>query len=281
MSGSRFLHNLVFQGDYLCLGLAGVSEASIGLYYFAYRVATQTFSLIGVTIPSVLFPSLSQLVLNPELQLRATLRASRLLALVVFPFCMLQVLLAAPLIRLVCPPQWLGAVVPLQLLTFGMMLTCPVWPTNSLMMAQRRFHDLLRLAVVYVVTFFAAVGGALLVSRSIVSVAAAVCLWNTLINPYAFYVAVRPRLPIYGYFATFYRTFLAMLVPFVICSFLAGHFPPGRIGDVVTMLTVGIVFSVIYIGMLWLLAKQEFVDLLAQLVTLVRRQKDASAAPQA
>ena len=160
MGGTQFLQMLISQGDYLCLGLAGVSEASIGVYYFAYRLSTQSFMLIANSVPMVLFPSLSQLVLDPGKQLRGTIRASRLLAVVAIPFCLLQILLAERVIHLVCPPRWLEAVVPLQILTVGIMVNAPAWPSNSLLMAQRRFRELLRLSVICTVTFFFAVGGA-------------------------------------------------------------------------------------------------------------------------
>jgi O-antigen/teichoic acid export membrane protein len=273
MGGTQFMFTLIGQGDYLCLGLAGVSEASIGVYYFAYRLSTQSFSLIANAVPMVLFPSLSQLVLDPHRQLRATLRASRLLAVVAVPFCLLQILLAEPVIRLLCPPRWLDAVVPLQILTVGMMINAPAWPCTSLMMAQRRFRDLLRVATTYAAAFVAIVATALWIDRSIIAAAIGVSVWQWLSSPYAYWEAVRPQVPLYGYFAEVYRPFVAGLVPFAICAMLVAQFPGGWIGDLSAIVVVAIAFCVVYLILLTRLAKEDVRDLLVQLQPVIHRVK--------
>lgn len=277
MSGTRFLQMLISQGDYLCLGLAGVSEASIGIYYFAFRLSTQSFSLIANSVPMVLFPSLSQLVLDPHRQLRSTMRASRLLALVAIPFCMLQILLAEPMIRLLCPPPWLDAVLPLQILTVGIMVNAPAWPANSLLMAQRRFGELLHVSMVCTTTFFAAVGGALMFEKSIVSVAIAVCLWYLWATPYYYWVAVRPHVPFYGYFVEVYRPFLAGLVPFVLCAFMIRQFPIGGLTELVGLVVTTMIYCAIYLGLLRSWAAKDFHDLFIQITPLWDRLKGWSA----
>jgi O-antigen/teichoic acid export membrane protein len=166
------------QGDYIALGLAGFSEAAIGSYVFAFNVAIQALRLLLSNVPTVLFPTLSRLVLQPETQVRATRRATRLLALVVAPFCTWQIIVTAPLFRLVLPPRWQDAIAPCQILTLGLMFNACCWAAVSLMMAQGRFRELFRVTAIGTLAFVAFVSGALWLHPSIVSVASAVAIWH-------------------------------------------------------------------------------------------------------
>lgn len=277
MGGTQLVQTGSAQGDYLCLGLTGVSDTSIGVYYFAFRLSTQSFSLIASAVHVVLFPSLSQLVLDPGLQLRAAMRASRLLALVAIPFCLLQILLAGPAIRLVCPPRWLDAIVPLQILTVGIMANAPGWPASSLMMAQRKFRELLRVSAICTAVFFVAVVGALSIEKSIISVAIAVTLWYLWATPYFYWAAMRPNVRYYGYLAAIYRPLLAGLVPFVMCVFWVPQFPAGKLGDAAALVTVTTFFCLVYLLLLCRFAKRDFNDLIAQIQPILHQLRAWSA----
>ena len=144
LAGTRAMLSLVGQGDYIVLGLARFPEAAIGTYVFAFNIALQPFRFISTSVQNVIFPSLSQVTLSREQQIRAMVRASRLLTLVIVPACALTILLAEPLFRIVVPARWLDAIPVLQIISIAVMVSSPSWPALSLLMAQRRYAELFR-----------------------------------------------------------------------------------------------------------------------------------------
>jgi O-antigen/teichoic acid export membrane protein len=117
--GQRLFLEVRNNADRIVLGLLA-SDAVVGLYFFAARLAVvPTYTLIA-SLGRVLLPALAHLRSDPVRQLAATLRASRLMALVVLPLAMLQSVLAAPLLHLLFGEKWMGSVPPLQILSIGL-----------------------------------------------------------------------------------------------------------------------------------------------------------------
>lgn len=268
--GTRIMNIAVSQGDYIALGLFGVSQAAIGTYFFAYRFSTQAFWLTANSVPAVLFPSLSRLVENPEGQVRATRRAVRLLAVVAIPICMLQVLLANPLFRLLFPDRWLDAVLPLQVLSLGIMFNAPAWPVTSLLMAQRRFRELFRIAVVYTVVFAVMVTVALTVDESILAVALAVSLWYCWSSAYAYRAAI-PRESFYSFFLQCYRPALAAILAALPSALLLAAMPSGRLADALLVVAITLIFVLTYALLLRQIAPSDWADFWAQLTPFWKR----------
>ncbi len=89
------LNTFINQADYIAIGLAGLSDATIGAYVFAFNIALQPLRLLSGNITRwSCFQVLAHLSLEPTKQVQAALRAMRLLTLVTVPVCLLQVLLA-------------------------------------------------------------------------------------------------------------------------------------------------------------------------------------------
>lgn len=277
LGGTRIVNTIVNQGDYFCLGLAGMSDESIGVYYFAFRLSTQSFSLLANVVPAVLFPSLSRLTLDPGLQVRSTMRATRLFALVSMPFCLLQILLARPAIELLCPSGWLDSVLPLQILTLGIMFNAPSWSAASLMMAQRRFRKLLWVSICYSIVFFALVVGALMIQRSIVTVALAVALWHFWGSSYVYWVALRPAVRWYGLYLEIIRPLFAGAISFVASVLAIALLPSGRLGDTATLVIATIIYCPVYVTLLRRLAVKDLRDLLTQIQPILDRVTGSAA----
>jgi len=276
--GTRLMNLAVSQGDYIALGLFGVSQAAIGSYFFAYRFSTQAFWLTANSVPAVLFPSLSRLVEKPEVQVRATRRAVRLLALVAIPICLLQVLLANPLFRLLFPERWQDAVLPLQILSLGIMLNAPAWPVTSLMMAQRRFRELFRVAVVYGAVFAVLVTTALAIHTSVLSVALSVSLWYCWSSAYAYWAAM-PDEPFYSFFLQCYRPLLAGSLAVLPPAYLLAGMPTGWLADVISIVAITLVFGLSYAWLLRRLAPADWADFWAQLAPFWKRLPWQRVAP--
>jgi len=270
LGGTRVMQTIIGQGDYIGLGLAGVSDAAIGTYFVAYKLSTQTFLLMGSAVPTVLFPSLSQLALNPELQVRSMRRATRLLALAAVPFCLLQILLAGPAIRLACPPAWSDVILPLQVLTFGILITAPGLPLQSLMMSQRRFQKLFKVSFTTAIVFCALIAIALTIRPGILSVAAAVALgyaWCTSL----YWVAALRGVPFYDYYREIACPLVAGVAASLPCILLLSLVPESRTADVIALAAIPTVFCPIFVVVARQLARADYDDFLAQLAPFWRR----------
>lgn len=271
LAGTRIMLNVVGQGDYMVLGLSRFPTSLIGVYVFAFGIAIQPFRLIAGSVDAVLLPSLSQKGFNAAQQTRAVLRATRLLAFFIVPVCTLQILLAEPLFRLVVPERWLAAVVPLQILSIAVMVSAPYWPALSLMMAQRRFKELLRVATINGVTFFSTVGLAVLIHRSIESAAVGVTLWNAASSPWAFRVAAGATQGRFIYIKEIYRPFVAGLVAavpaYAVIYMLAGPYW----GDLAACVAGTCLFSVVFLLLMRAYALNDFRDFVFQVSPLLQK----------
>ena len=180
----------VYQGDYISLGIFHDTDTT-GLYYFAFTFSLQTIVLFTSNLSSVLFPALAQMKHEPERQMTAFFRACRLLALLCIPFCFTQAFLADPLVRLLFPEKWYGAIPFLQILGVGMAFRAVGGPGGSMMQSQGRFRSVFKLTLAYSTVFMVSVfmaayfGGAIFVA-----VTASIVF--TLIGPINLYVAALP-----------------------------------------------------------------------------------------
>lgn len=147
MLAVAFIYTGVTQLGPIVLGKLQLGDV-VGLYFWAYNLSLQTLMLFSANLKQVLFASLRQLQGQPERQLSAFLRATRLLGMVVTPLCLLQAAAAEPVVRLLFKDEWLPAVPMLQILSIGMALLAVVTPANGLLMAQGRFRMYLLLSVI-------------------------------------------------------------------------------------------------------------------------------------
>jgi lipopolysaccharide exporter len=209
-----FFIMLTWQGDYIVLGILHDAK-TVGIYFFAFNLSIQTMQVFTSNLTGVLFPALSRLQDDPQHQTRAFLKATRLLAVIGLPFCLLQAALAGPGIALLFNSWWYPAIRVLQLLSIGMAVRIVASPGGSLIQAQGRFgiytltNGLNAALFISLVALGAWMGNHLPAERvgqfpaplrylvgtdlpAAVLVALAVMVYFTVIGPIFMYVAIRP-----------------------------------------------------------------------------------------
>jgi O-antigen/teichoic acid export membrane protein len=188
--GSMFFAVLLAQGDFAVIGLLE-SDRDLGIYSNAFNLSAQAIALFAANLAGVLFPALSLLRDEPARQTQALLRATRVLAMAGVPACLLQAVLAGPLVRLVFPERWHAVIPVLAVLSLGMAVRIISAPVGNLIQAQGRFRAYMVLSVVYAVAYVGAVAiGA--AAGDIVTVAWAATVCFLIAEPLYLYVAIRP-----------------------------------------------------------------------------------------
>ena len=150
---STLLNLSIEQGDYLILGIFYSSEV-VGIYFFAYSLSIQTFTLFTNNLVNVLFPTLSRLQNEPIRQRAAFIRVAQLLTLVAIPASLFVAVTADPLVRLLFSDKWLDAIPILQVLAIGLSLRPLGAISSSYLQAQGKFAVLLIVNVIRCSLFF-------------------------------------------------------------------------------------------------------------------------------
>jgi O-antigen/teichoic acid export membrane protein len=186
--GASLLVMIVTQGSYIILGALHAPEV-VGLYFFAYNLSTQTMQLLVGNVSNALFPALSLLQGDPHRQHNAFLRASKSLAILAVPACLMQAALAGPVIRVFFDPKWEPAIPVLQVLSVGMAFVVLSGPVVGLLKAQARF------ATYFWWQVWCAIGSITLVSiggwyGGALAVSVAVTIHYAVFGPLAVFVAI-------------------------------------------------------------------------------------------
>ena len=152
---------------------AFASVTMVGQYFFASNLSTQISQVFSTNVASVLYPALHSMENQMTRQTQAFLRAANLVAMVGMPLCVLESLLAEPLLTLVYGSKWDAAIVPLELLSLGAAFMLLMEPSLNFLLAQGRFRFQLAWAsgsaLVYIpLAFFAAwTGGAVMLAAMV------------------------------------------------------------------------------------------------------------------
>ena len=179
--GQRLLVTIVSQGDYIILGTL-YGAAIVGPYFFAFGVATQAIRLTAGSLQLVLMAGLARMPAFSFQQTQAALRATKAIALVGIPLCMLQATVAGPLLRALYGDKWVAAIPLVQLVSVGLAFDVITWPACSLLQSRGQFRFLfywslasatLFIALIYIGAYFAQAFGAALV----------VCLFYAALSP--------------------------------------------------------------------------------------------------
>ena len=150
---TRVLVSIINQGDYIVLGLVG-SQASVGVYYFGYRLAAQPLWTLAGNFSNVLYPALVQMKSDLARQSRAVLNAATLLSFCVMPVALLQSAVAEPLITRFFHERWAASIPIIQLLSVGLAFDAVSWVAGTLLNARGEFRAGLRYVVVQLPAFF-------------------------------------------------------------------------------------------------------------------------------
>jgi PST family polysaccharide transporter len=184
--GTRVLRTATGQADYMVLG-ALYGSIVVGPYYFAYMLAKQAIRLSTGSLQLVLTAGLSRLPAYSPQQTLGALRATRSLALLGMPMCMLQAALVDPLLRALYGEKWLAAIPLAQLISIGMAFDVPSWAVGSLLESRGQFRF-----AFYWSCFF----GTILIVAILVG-AYWGAAWGSALAVCVFFVVCSPTLPIW------------------------------------------------------------------------------------
>ena len=159
----QYINNVLQILELLVLGWVA-TEAAVGFFGFAFQIATQANGIIAAQLGAVLQPIFAQMQNDPTRQVRAFLRATRLLAAVAVPISIFQAALAIPLFSLLFGSKWDGALGVFIVLSLGQAFMFVSAPAIALIKAQGRFRayfawQSVHLSVAVVALSFAARSG--------------------------------------------------------------------------------------------------------------------------
>ena len=257
--GNRIITDLVGQGDYIMLGIMA-TQAIVGVYYFAFRLAAQPVRMLAGNFQNVIFPALVQLNGDPQRQGRAAIDASLMLAYMVMPLCFLQAAIADPLVHVVFDRKWVGAVPLIQALSIGLPFDAVGWIAGALLHARGAFRRSFIFSAVSAPFFFTfAALGAWLGAAEGVAIGVAL-FYVTLTTIYSWRIFISYGIPI----RTVARVYLAP-TPIAAASmggaYLLSLAPVLTGQPIVQLAVIGAVGPSAYIVAVWLLDRAAFAQI--------------------
>jgi PST family polysaccharide transporter len=260
------------NGEYLVLGLFS-TEAQTGFYYFAYGIASKPITLVATSLRTVLFPALSRMQNEPDRLLKAFMRAERMLALVGVPACLLMGGIADPLLRALFGEKWVGSIRVLEIM--AVFSTLRVFNNNiaTLIRATGRFGQEMAMKWVLAVAYVgsASIGAAL---NGAVGVAIGLTISILILAPIYFAIGVRPLGgSIFGFFHTQVRPLVVCSVALVCLRFAVDQLPVFHGRDWARLAIILAGFPLIYIPVMRIVARNEFLDLRSRLSDVLSRAR--------
>ena len=188
--GAAALYSFNVMGANMMLGIFR-DVATVGVYFFAFNLTNQVSSLLTNNLWSVLLPSLSKLRGEPERQVAAFLRVTRVVNLVGMLICVGLAAAAEPAIHLMYGHKWDRAIPVVQILAAAMTFNISFALSVNLIMAQGRYKEMFWFNVWRAAGFVVLVGiGAKLGGE--VTVACATALFLLLFGPSMTHLAIQP-----------------------------------------------------------------------------------------
>jgi len=134
-----------------------------GFYYWGFAFSSQAIFLLATNLQGVFFPVLSKLNHDSKLQQRAFRQLCQVLSFAIVPVCVLQIVLARPLIELLFHERWLRSVPVVQWLSVAMLTQPLSIVANALLLARGKYRLLACFTgfVAFAVTSAAVVGARL------------------------------------------------------------------------------------------------------------------------
>jgi O-antigen/teichoic acid export membrane protein len=258
------------QSDYVLMALFGRPEAMIGLYYYGFTFSIQMLQLFSFNLMNVVFPTLTRLNDQPEVQIRGFLKAQKALALLGVSSCFLQAAAAESLTHVFLDPQWIPAVVVMQFLCLGMATRMVAASSLAMLKAHGKFSLILRCRWAFVALQIAGLCAVLWSGGGMVEVALVVAFVASLIGPVTFYVAIRP-------FGHGWRNVAEVLLPPIFSSGVAvgvawltaqylGHLGYGHLVRLIEIVLVSVGLGVFFV---WAFQRPVWDDLWARVGRLL------------
>jgi O-antigen/teichoic acid export membrane protein len=134
--------SMLLYGVNLIIGWRLHDPVVTGYYYWGFSVASQTIFLLATNLQVVLFPVFSKLNSDRNRQFEAVRKAGQTLLIAVIPACLLQILLAGPVISWVFHDRWKPAIPVVQWLSLAMMTQPLNIMATSVFLARGRYRAL-------------------------------------------------------------------------------------------------------------------------------------------
>ncbi|MBS7670677.1 lipopolysaccharide biosynthesis protein [Croceicoccus gelatinilyticus] len=141
MSISRALATVSQEGDRFLIG-GVLGKAPLGFFSMGRSVATTASWAIGMPLVSVMYPSLVKIRENTERLQQSYLRGQSMVAAAIMPISVFLMLMAEPLVRLGLGEKWLAVVPVIQILAPASALATLAMPTQALLLALEKPHQL-------------------------------------------------------------------------------------------------------------------------------------------
>lgn len=162
-----YLAGVLFLLETLVLGLF-VGDRSLGLFSFAFGLASQVNSIVSFQIAGALQPILGHLGHDPARQVDGLVRAARIISCVLVPLLLTQAAVGGCFIRAMWPGKWDDSVPIFQIISVGQALYVCQWPSAFLLKAQGRFIGYLKIQIVNIVVAGIAFGVAATLGPAVV-----------------------------------------------------------------------------------------------------------------
>lgn len=156
MLSTGFILNVMSQTASLALGFY-YTKAAVGQFFLAFNLSSQIQQVLSQNLGSVLLPALAKLQEDRPRQVAALLRASRMLAFLGIPLCLLLAAVAKPFIAVAYGARWSPAAPVLQLLAIATALSVPGSLSYAALQSQGRFRLMFLYTLLQSIPFVAAV----------------------------------------------------------------------------------------------------------------------------
>ena len=134
-----YVAGVLFLLETMVLGLF-VPERPLGLFAFAFGLASQVNSIVSFQVAGALQPIFGQIEDDPRRQVDGLLRSCRLIAALLVPALLVQAAVGGELIRVAWGGKWDDAVTIFQILSVGQALYVCQWPSAFVLKSPGRFR---------------------------------------------------------------------------------------------------------------------------------------------
>jgi O-antigen/teichoic acid export membrane protein len=139
-----YVAGVLFLLETMVLGLL-VPERSLGLFAFAFGLASQVNSIVSFQIAGALQPIFGHIEDDPRRQIDGLLRSCRLVAAALVPSLLVQAAAGGEFIRVAWSGKWDDAITIFQILSVGQALYVCQWPAAFVLKSQGRFRTYVNL----------------------------------------------------------------------------------------------------------------------------------------
>lgn len=139
-TAGRFSNYFAGQAEHLIIG-RWLGPAALGIYGRAYQLMAGPAVVLGNVLDRVLFPTMVHVQHQPKRLAHYYRRNVAWVALVILPVSVMVTALASEIVQILLGDNWNAVVVPLQILSIGMLFRCSCKISDSLVRATGAVFD--------------------------------------------------------------------------------------------------------------------------------------------